>query len=356
MEINQYNAFLKLGWKSFLFSLVVWYAFVSIYMTLGTTDRTIASKYWFYTRYSWPNFLLSYFTAICLIPCFLHRRKYIMFILSLLAALLLYILVRYYNHILQNEDMYSYLKKVGNEMVLVKIDKSGIVKSEIIKGIQFILIAFSYRFIFDRILLDRKINSLEKEKLIADLTMLRYQLNPHFLFNTINDIYYLALIQSTNTADALLELSDLLRYVLHEKEERVPLHKEIDHLQRFVKLHHFRFPESAVDLRIDIPHDSESLLIAPLMLISFTENAFKHGEPGTEEEPIRISLSVSDSKLFYQVVNVIGEKTSKDKSNGIGLTNLKKRLELMYPGKFTLSAEKNQEHFIAKLELSINQQ
>jgi LytS/YehU family sensor histidine kinase len=245
------------------------------------------------------------------------------------------------------------MKKVGNEMVLVKIDKSGIVKSEITKGIQFILIAFSYRFIFDRILLDRKINSLEKEKLIADLTMLRYQLNPHFLFNTINDIYYLALIQSTNTADALLELSDLLRYVLHEKEESVALQKEINHLQRFVKLHHFRFPESAVDLRIHIPDDSKSLRIAPLMLISFTENAFKHGEPGTEEEPVRISLSVIGSKLSYTVVNVVGKKTSKDKSNGIGLTNLKKRLELMYPGQFTLSAEKNGDHFIANLDLSL---
>jgi LytS/YehU family sensor histidine kinase len=89
------------------------------------------------------------------------------------------------------------------------------------------------------------------------------------------------------------------------------------------------------------------------MLISFTENAFKHGEPGTEEEPVRISLSVIGSKLSYTVVNVVGKKTSKDKSNGIGLTNLKKRLELMYPGQFTLSAEKNGDHFIANLDLSL---
>jgi two-component system LytT family sensor kinase len=353
MEINRYNAYLKLGWKSFLFSLLVWYAFLSLYMTLGTSQWSIATKYWFYTRYSWPNFLLSYFTAIFLIPYLLHPKKYLLFIISLISVLMIYTVIRYYNHILQDDDMYSYMKKVGNEMVLMRLDRSEIAKGEIIKGIQFVLIGFSYRFIFDRIILDRKINSLEKEKILADLTMLRYQLNPHFLFNTINDIYYLALIRSNNTADALLELSDLLRYVLQEKEQRVALKKEIEHLQRFVKLHHFRFPESTVDLQIDIHENAESLEIAPLMLISFTENAFKHGEQGTEEEPVRISLSVAGSTLSYKVVNVVGEQTSKDKSNGIGLTNLKKRLELMYPGQFTMSAEKKGNHFIAKLDISL---
>jgi LytS/YehU family sensor histidine kinase len=229
-----------------------------------------------------------------------------------------------------------------------------IISAETMRGLQFIFIAYAYRFIFDWVIIERVKRKLENEKLKSDLALLRYQLNPHFLFNTINDIYYLAIIKSDKTAEALLKLSDLLRYVLHEKEDWVPLEKEIKHLQQFVELHHFRFPDDVVKMNIENGTNLSSYQIPPLLLTTFVENAFKHGEPGTAEKPVMISIKVHDKVLSYKVLNPIGVATSKDDSSGIGKPNLEKRLNLLYPGKHKISFNQENGTYIAQLELQLN--
>jgi hypothetical protein len=267
---------MKPGWRSFLLSLGIWYLLVTLYMAMGSSSKPVLEKYWFYTRYSWPNFLLCYLNIVWLVPRLLHSRRVGAYLGATTGALAAYVGIRYYNHILQNPDMYTYLTRAGDELVKVNLSITEIVKAEVLKGLQFILLSLAYGFILDRIVTEQRITRLEREKLRADLSMLRYQLNPHFLFNTINDIYYLALIRSTHTADALLELSELLRYVLLSKDDRVGMDREVDHLRRFVNLHRFRFPDCCVNLSIDTGPDPERWAIPPLVLISFTENAFKH--------------------------------------------------------------------------------
>ncbi|MFZ9386617.1 MAG: sensor histidine kinase [Chitinophagaceae bacterium] len=225
---------------------------------------------------------------------------------------------------------------------------------ELIRGLQFSFIAFSYRFFFDWAIIERIKRTLENQKLKAELKSLRHQLNPHFLFNTINDIYYLAIIKSDKTPDALLKLTDLLRYVLDEKEDLVPLSKEIYHLQKFVELHHLRFPDEVIDLNVDPAVLASSLEIPPMILSTFVENAFKHGQPGTPEDPILIDIKISESKLIYRVENKIKPDKYKDETSGIGMPNLLKRLHLLYPGKYTISYKKIDSKYIAYLEIQLN--
>lgn len=342
------------GWRSLLLSLGIWYVMVSIYMSMGSSSRTVLEIYGFYTRYSWPNFLLSYLNVVWLIPALLQRRGLTYYLTGASAALAAYVFIRYYNHLLQDPEMYTYVKRSGNSLVKTSLTTVEIYKGEMLKGFQFLLLSLAYRSILDRVVTERRISGLEREKLRADLAMLRIQLNPHFLFNTINDIYYLALIRSTHTADALLELSELLRYVLHTKEDRVELEKEIDHLRRFVNLHRFRFPDCTVRLDTDTGPDKGRWAIPPLILISFTENAFKHGEPGTDSDPVEITTRIEGGRLRYEVRNRIGRAVSKDAQQGVGLPNLKNRLELLFPGDHGLETHKTGDgHFIASLEIPL---
>lgn len=346
--------FVKPGWKNFLLSLLIWYAGVVLYSRIGLSSYTVWDSIIFYTKYSWPNFLLCYVIIIWLIPKFLLTKKYGLLVLINISLLAVYIIVRYYNHILQFPNMYSFYKTSQAGSVLQGMSFMKIVSGEAMWGLQFTFIAYAYRFIFDWVIIERRTRKLENEKLKADLAMLRYQLNPHFLFNTINDIYYLAIIKSDKTPDALLKLSELLRYVLHEKEDWVPLEKEIAHLKQFVELHHFRFPDEVVNLNIQNGTAASVHKVPPLLLTTFVENAFKHGQPGTKENPVLIDINLHDHTLYYKVENQVGTENYKDETTGIGKPNLEKRLNLLYPGKHKISFSEYNKTHIAQLELQLN--
>lgn len=218
----------------------------------------------------------------------------------------------------------------------------------------YLLLGMGYAYMKDWFIKDRHTRILEKEKLQAELTLLRYQLNPHFLFNTINDIYYLALIKSDKTADAILKVSDLLRYVLNEKEDEVSLDKEINHLKEFVRLQQFRFPDQFICVKMEVAEDIHHYQVAPLLLLTFVENAFKHGEPGTQEEPLQIRLDVHDKLLTYEVSNKVNGNITKDATTGIGLNNLRRRLSLLYPNRHQLSLKEENGYFTAHLQIELS--
>lgn len=223
-----------------------------------------------------------------------------------------------------------------------------------ISALTYSLLGLGYAFGRDWFIKERESIVLEKEIAEAELSLLRNQLNPHFLFNTINNIYYLALIQSTKTAEALLQLSDLLRYVLAEKEKWVTLDKEYECLEKFILLHRLRFPKDIVNLNISQNDLFANVQVPPMILITFVENAFKHGESNGPDAPMEIHLSIIDMQLRYEVLNKIGDTPSKDNNSGIGIPNLKKRLNILYPEKHTLSFDISKTHYIAKLEINLN--
>lgn len=342
-----FRHFIERSWKNFFLMLLLWYVGVIMYALTGSSNWTLAERLLFYTKFSWPNFALCYILAFFIIPESIKQKRIFLLIILTFLTLAGYIALRYFNNLFWVTKYYS----VFFNGILRKLTLREIISGEAIRGFEFIFIAYAYRFIFNWVVAERQKRELETEKLKSDLTLLRYQLNPHFLFNTINDIYYLSIIKSEKTPDALLKLSDLLRYVLHEKEDFLPLDKEIEHLNKFIELHKFRFPDESIDMNTQIDTTAQSMQIPPMLLTTFIENAFKHGEPGTTANPVKIELTLSGNRLTYKVINQIGQNISKDKTSGIGQPNLQKRLNLIYPKRHFLRFEQQNEMYISELEI-----
>ena len=195
---------------------------------------------------------------------------------------------------------------------------------------------------------------LERVRVEAELKNLKSQLNPHFLFNTLNNIYTLILLSPDRAQCAVHDLSKLLRYVLYESNlPAVPIEKEMDFVRNYVELMRIRLPEST-DLKIAIDVQEAGLPIAPLLFISLIENAFKHGVSHSGASYIWINLQESKGSVRCDIENSYFPKDSADRSgSGIGLTNLRKRLELIYPEKYTFSAQREGTSYHVKLNLQI---
>jgi len=172
---------------------------------------------------------------------------------------------------------------------------------------------------------------LEKQRTEAELQNLKNQLNPHFLFNTLNNIYSLIAINGEQAQGAVHELSRLLRYMLYDSAQPlVPLGKDIDFVRNYVELMRIRMPEH-VDLKTDIQIEQPEALIAPLLFIAPIENAFKHGISSSQPSFIHITITATDKEIKCVIRNSCFPKDKKDQSgSGIGLDNLKKRLNLLY--------------------------
>ncbi|RYE27238.1 MAG: histidine kinase [Sphingobacteriaceae bacterium] len=176
----------------------------------------------------------------------------------------------------------------------------------------------------------KRSEELRREKLTAELAFLRSQINPHFIFNTINDIYALTYQKSDQAPAALLKLSELLRYMLREgQQDQVPLSEEITYLQNVVELQRIGAKGEAF-VEFSVIGTIQDQKIASLLLIAFVENAFKHGIWNDPEYPLFIQLKTETASVLMLVQNKISPY-QKDRTGGIGLTNVRRRLELIYP-------------------------
>ncbi len=180
--------------------------------------------------------------------------------------------------------------------------------------------------------------SFEKEKLDTEIKFLKSQINPHFLFNVLNNIYSLTIIKSDKAPDNLMRLSELLRYMLYDSNDgKVPLQKEIDYLENYISLASLK-DSRGLNINVDLEKSQAGLKVAPLLFIPFVENAFKHSEiEDLKNGFINISLKTSNEHLEFSIENSIPNVVyKKDKVGGIGLPNTKQRLELLYPNKHEL--------------------
>jgi sensor histidine kinase YesM len=197
---------------------------------------------------------------------------------------------------------------------------------------------------------------LEKEKLTAELNLLKSQLHPHFLFNTLNNLYSLTLERSAQAPQALLKLASLLRYVLYEcNEPSVLLMNEINLLKDYIELERLRYGDR-IDVSMSFTGEIENKKIAPLLLLPFVENCFKHGTSEQLETCwISLDLRVEKDALSFKLINSknqIGD--SADIKKGLGLDNVQKRLNLLYPGKFKLKVTPDEETFMVSLVIDLS--
>ncbi|GAA3783735.1 sensor histidine kinase [Flavobacterium ginsengiterrae] len=178
---------------------------------------------------------------------------------------------------------------------------------------------------------------LEQDKTAAELAMLKAQINPHFFFNSLNSIYSLTYTDIEDSRNALHTLSRMMRYLLYSTEERTTLLKEAEFMRDFISLMKLR-ANKKLTITTDIPEKIHDYPIVPMLLLPLVENAFKHGIHATDKSEIHISLKQKGSNLEFEVENTYFEKTSITDEGGIGLTNTKRRLHLIYPNKHTLIA------------------
>jgi two-component system LytT family sensor kinase len=193
---------------------------------------------------------------------------------------------------------------------------------------------------------------LEQEKIQAELAFLRTQINPHFLYNTLNYLYAQAYPVSEPLAEAVLRLSDLMRYMLHDSPDgQVELSKEVDYLENYLAIYRLRFEQNfCVQFRqVGVPVGGQR--VATLLLIPFVENALKHGVVNQAAHPVAIELALpSPDRLEFTVSNRINQH-QKDATTGVGLPNIRRRLELLYPSRHTLTVHNDGQTYQTRLEL-----
>lgn len=193
----------------------------------------------------------------------------------------------------------------------------------------------------------------------ADLSFLRSQINPHFLFNTLNSLYGTALQENAErTSEGIQKLGDMMRFMLYENnQDHIALAREINYLKNYIDLQKLRIahsPQISIETRIDEPFNQ--LKIAPMLLIPFVENGFKHGISLNEPSFIKINLEIPDNRLFFSVTNTVHPVRVRDteKNNGgIGLENVKQRLEMLYHNKYQLVIRENEKEFFVHLTLTL---
>jgi LytS/YehU family sensor histidine kinase len=197
---------------------------------------------------------------------------------------------------------------------------------------------------------------LEKEKVNTELLFLKMQINPHFLFNSLNNIYSLALKKDAMAPDSILKLAEVMRYMIYESNgNAVPLQKEIDYINNYIDLQRLRTRENA-SIVFNLMGDTASWYVAPLVLLVFIENGFKHGIKGAiHESYVNILIHITDAQLQMTVENSKGviDEVEKDTFRGLGLENVKRRLELLYPGKYELTINDTETKYTAVLQLPL---
>lgn len=283
---------------------------------------------------------LFYLNAFYLYPRFLTRKRWPLYLVFLGIIV-----------------WGSYYLKVGLMMLLYpgSLTEGLYAGFFLFPPIPFLIASIIYRLVTDRILAERAGKEAQAERLASELKFLRSQVSPHFLFNVLTNMVSLARQKSALLEPALIQLADMLRYMLYDTNgERFPVAKEIEYLHNYIELQQLRFGED-VRVTVEIDNEAPSCTMEPMLLIPFVENAFKHGIGLVKDPYIHISLQVKEQYLHFRVVNNYDRgNTAKDKNSGIGLANVRNRLRLLYGEKHNLSIRDNGEVYEATLKIVLS--
>lgn len=290
-----------------------------------------------------------YFNTNVLIPKLLTKRKWFWYALTIISVLFLFLLLpKFFESAIVSEmsekARFRYLKR--RHPFLYPFTGST--------AVFFLVLTVSTcsKVIQEWLGIEKKKQEIENEKLATELSFLKSQINPHFLFNTLNNIYSLALVKSDATPDAVLKLSSIMRYVLNEtKHDKVSLEQEIQFIRHYIELQKMRLTNK-VSIDFLLEGEIEGRQIAPLVLIPFVENAFKYGISTKETSAIFFKVKTTEKTLEFTSQNhIVTTNKERPEKTGIGLVNTKRRLELLYPQKHILTVTEENNQFLVHLTL-----
>jgi sensor histidine kinase YesM len=283
-----------------------------------------------------------YLNALLIIPRLFYKKKYTLYTLAIFGSFTIYV-------------MLQWLLKISFTQADKNLEFRKHVFFSTFIFIFILACSIAYKTIKDKIIADNLAKEKENEYLKTELSLLRSQVSPHFMFNVLNNMVALARKQSDLLEPSLIKLSSLMRYMLYETdEEKVSLEKETEYLQSYIDLQRQRFSKKVI-INVTM-HPADKLYeIEPMLLIPFVENAFKHGTGIIEQAQIDIDLKAESNKVQFIVSNKYDPVSVevKDKASGIGLVNVQRRLDLLYPKHHSLQITKNDNTFIVTLQINL---
>jgi two-component system, LytTR family, sensor kinase len=289
----------------------------------------------FFAIFTLINVPFFYINSEILIPKMLQKRGLWTYLISALGLVLGVFLI----HTLVKELFFpdQYVPRTGFSFQLLF----------------FLAISASYRIISDNLRSEKEKKEQETEKLKSELSFLRSQISPHFIFNVLNSIVSLSRRKPERVEPVVVKLSDLMRYMLYESDDaKVSLERESQYLRAYIELQQLRFGDD-IEIHFEIKNLDEAQTIEPMLLIPFVENAFKHGVGMIEKPTIDIDLHTKNNQLIFEVKNKVNRqfKETKDDASGIGLNNVKRRLELLYPDNHQLTIKDDEDFYLIHLAI-----
>jgi sensor histidine kinase YesM len=349
------NQWYNTKWAAVSFHVLAWLLWMSLPVFFRHSDQgqksqsvnwnNIFSAINIVSNLSW--IVIFYLNANFLIPRFLNKKHAWQYVLILLAICFSVIL-------LMNFTFQAFQNQKGGH---TGFSFSHLPFFFIFPFLFIWAMSTVYRTVSDKAKTDQLLKEKENENLKTELSFLRSQVSPHFLFNVLNNMVALARLKSEKLEPSLIKLSGLMRYMLYESdEEKVPLSREVEYVTSFIDLQKLRFGKDMC-INVNMDGQGEFHLIEPMLLIPFIENAFKHGSGLIAKPEIDISLEVNKGILDFRVRNKYnGEsKEIKDKTSGIGLANVMRRLNLLYDKRHILSIDKKDGWFTASLQLKLQE-
>ena len=287
--------------------------------------------------------LMAYINVNYLIPQLLSKGKTIQYVLALLltaVAMTPIKLVLFY--LIYSHDVASQKYFLDNyHLPMVELLLVGVAST-------------IYKLFTDILYHQNRTRELERQNLTSELKFLKTQIDPHFFFNTLNSLYALSLKKSDRAPDTVLKLSNMMRYMLYEcNDKTVSLEKEIEYIRNYIDLEAIRVPDRNV-VNLTIEGDAANKQIMPLVFSPFIENSFKHGLNTVDSGFIHIKLKIMDDHLFFRISNSYNAEAQNDKDiGGIGLENVKRRLNLVYPDNHMLKIDKNASTYQIELYIKL---
>jgi len=291
--------------------------------------------------------LISYLNYFVFLPRFLQHKKVWQYLMEFILpfALLMFMRIHVERYLI---DGYSHQEEY--------LYRTRFVVQLITTNLFIVIFVGMLRFAEGWFEFEAKKKEIENEKLSAELNFLKAQINPHFLFNTLNNLYYLAYTKSENTTEVIAKLSQMMRYMIYDSNyPQVPLTKEIEYMQNYISLERLRL-NNQIPIKFDVKGNPDTILITPLIFITFLENAFKHGVTNTATGAwVNISIELNGKECIYMVENskIIKTNPVKEEKSGFGLQNVQRRLELSYPGQFQLRFEDKPDRYFVQLNISL---
>lgn len=290
--------------------------------------------------------IVTYINISLLLPNYFKDRNLKVYLIKFIALLLVGIAIsiwynRYVNYSFSKDDGLFLFPAFGLHIALFFF---------------YAALSFVYSITIEWYRNEKTRNKIIQEKLTSELNFLKAQINPHFLFNTLNNLYSIAQKHDINElTTGISELSKLMRYMLYESDTPfVSLEKEIRYLESFIEIQKLRYESEEFIVNFDKKGKQEAIQIAPMILLPFVENAFKHGISLEENSVVNILLDTSNGNIFFRVKNkVFEDQMHTESASGIGLKNVEKRLNLIYPQKHELTVQKNEVNYVVELSIQI---